>query len=54
MRNGSGPIPVLIRPLMMKRTTIIGKGKEHHQVKPFLMKKSTTKNADTKARLVKA
>ena len=52
--NGSGPLLVQIRPLMMKGTTIIGKGQEIHQAKPFLMKKSTTINANTKARLVKA
>ena len=48
MRNGSGPVPVLIRPLMMKGTTIIGKGQELHQVKPFLMKKSKHKSQPRK------
>ena len=54
MRNGSGPLLVLIRPLMMKGTTIISKGQELHQVKPFLMQKSITINANTKASLVEA
>ena len=48
MRNGSGPVLVLIRPLMMKGTTIIGKGQELHQVKPFLMKKSKHKSQPRK------
>ena len=30
VRNGSGPLPVQICPLMMKGTTIIGKGQEPH------------------------
>ena len=32
----------------------IGKGQEPHQVRPFLMRKSTTINADTKLRPVRA
>ena len=54
VRNGGDPLPNLIHPLMTKGMMIIGKGQGFHQVKPFLMKRSTTINADIKARLIKA
>ena len=47
-------VPLLVQILVMKGTTIIGKGQELHQVKPFLMRKSTTIKEDTKVRPVKA
>ena len=46
MRNGDTPSSVQI--LVMKGMTIIGKGQELHQVRPFLTRKSTTINAANK------
>ena len=52
VRNES--IPPSVQILVRKATTIIGKGQELHQVRPFLMRKSTTIDAATKVRPVKA
>ena len=52
VRNESIPPPV--RMLVRKAMTIIGKGQELYQVRPFLMRKSTTIDAATKVRPVKA
>ena len=43
------PVQILVR----KMTTITDKGQEPHQVKPFLMKKSTTIDANAKVHPVK-
>ena len=52
MRNGNALLPVRI--LVRKVTTITDKGQEPHQVRPFLMRKSTTIDADTKVHPIKA
>ena len=52
VRNES--VPPQVRMLVRKAMTIIGKGQELHQVRLFLMRKSTTINAAIKVRPVKA
>ena len=52
MDNESVPFPA--QTLVIKKTTIIGKGKEFHRVKPFPVRKNTIINAITEALPIRA
>ena len=54
MRNGSGPLPVPMAPLMVKKTLATGKGQELRRMNLSLAMKSATIGENTRARLAKA
>ena len=54
MQGGSKLPPVLIRPLTIRKMTVIDEGRELYQVKLSLTMKSVIINVETRARLVKA
>ena len=54
MHSENKPPSVLIRPLMMRRMTVIDEGRELHQTKLSLTMKSAIINVETRAHLIKA
>ena len=54
MQGGNKLPPVLIRPLMIRKMTVIDEGRELYQVKLSLTMKSVIINVEIRARLVKA
>ena len=54
MHRGSGLLPVLTYPLVIKRTAITGRDQEPLQVRHSLMKTSTIVDENTMAHLVEA
>ena len=54
MHSEGGPLLAPTYPLMMKRTSVIGRDQELPQAKPSLMKMSTVMDGDARDHLVMA